>query len=235
MNNTRLRPRAYHTEITHPHPAPGLGLGPETWFPSSGLPSHCPNDVRKTFKRRAGEEGGREEARPDSLPSLPLPVLCKHEGFAMSSGGGKTLSRTCPRLDVRCDRFCQSQAHDPSHVLLSVPLPPAVPSRTSPRATPWGSPPSWGHPPAPMAVTLQGQLHGELPLLRLVPPCRVVRAHLGKARHSAHAHTHKTNPKSGSVSERINYWLMHIQMRNSAEPGGSSAPGAALERRIPLE
>lgn len=60
-------------------------------------------------------------------------------------------------------------------------------------------------------------------------------AHLGEDGHNMHTHTHKTNPKSGSVSERINYWLMHSQMRNSAEPGGSSAPGAALERRIPLE
>lgn len=30
-----------HGDCTHPHPAPGLGLGPEMWFHSSGLPSHC--------------------------------------------------------------------------------------------------------------------------------------------------------------------------------------------------
>lgn len=39
--------------------------------------------------------------------------------------------------------------HDPDRVLLSIPLPPTVPSRTPIRATPQGSPPNWSHPPAP--------------------------------------------------------------------------------------
>lgn len=74
--------------FTHPHPAPGLGLWPETGFCSSGLPSHCSNDVWKRFKRR--EEGGREEASPDSPPSLPLLSTLQTHIFPMSVGGGKT-------------------------------------------------------------------------------------------------------------------------------------------------
>lgn len=56
-----------------------------------------------------------------------------------------------------------------------------------------------------------------------------------KARIRTHAHAGKTNPESGSLSERINYRLMNIQIRNSAEPGGGLTLGAAPGRRIPLE
>lgn len=160
----------------------------------------------------------------------------------MSSGGGKPPLPHVPKAGCVLGQGLLHGVASPGHMT------PIVPCSLSsflllspagyPPEPPHGGPHMTRAPLLPhgvlMTIILQGQQHGEPPLLGLIPPCRVGTP--GRRwTHNAHAHTHKTNPKSGSVSERINYWLMHIQMRNSAEPGGSSAPGAALERRIPLE
>lgn len=146
----------------------------------------------------------------------------------MSAGGGKTPPARaqgwmCVWAGIA--PWCgQPQAHDP-----------IVPCSLSPflMLSPAGHHPEPPHrsphpgPPVCPKLTMEHQWPsscrdncGEPPLLRLIPPWCVGTP--GRRRtHNAHAHTHKTNPKSGSVSERINYWLMHIQMRNSAEPGGA--------------
>ena len=128
-------------------------MGQGHGFAPRGSHPTAQSDVWKRFKRRAREEGGREEARPDSLPSLPLPVLCKREVFAMSSGGGKTPSCTCLRLDVCWGRDCCTVWPAPGTGSRSCPAlhPPSsrCPQQDTPRATPQGSTPGWGHPPVP--------------------------------------------------------------------------------------
>lgn len=148
-----IRPsaRAYGMGFTHSHLAPGLGLRPEPRFHSSGLPSHCPNNAWKRYKRRE-EGGGGRRVKILFPPSLFL-ALCKHGIFALSAGGGTTPPAraqgwVCVWAGIA--PWCsQLQARDPDCALLSVPLPHAVPSRTPPRATPQKSPPSQGRLSAP--------------------------------------------------------------------------------------
>lgn len=73
-----------HTDYTHTLPQV-WALGQRHGFAPWGSRPIAKSDV---WKRE--QEGGREEARPGSLPSLPLPVLCKHNVFTVSSGGQKT-------------------------------------------------------------------------------------------------------------------------------------------------
>lgn len=181
----------------------------------------APAPVLKVLHRRdLKEKKGREEARPDS-PSLPLPVLCKHEVFAICLAGGKT-SLCSPRAGHAAG---QGPHPGTQHAVL------CPHSSCCPR---WGVPTGQG---VLGDVVQRGRPRGEPPLAPLVPPRRVCtpgrrRAH---ARTHTHTHSHQTNPESGLLSERINYWLMNIQIRNSAEPGGGLALGAALGRRIPPE
>lgn len=202
------RARAHGMAFTHPHPAPSLGLWPETGFCSSGLPSHCSNDAWKRFKRR--EEGGREEASPDSLPSLPL--LSKHGIFAMSAVGGKAPPAgaqgwMCVWAGI-APRCSQPQAHDPYCALLCFPSS-CCPQQDTTQRHLTGVPTPPGPPVCPKLALKHQWLSsckdncGDPAFLHLIPPWCIGTP--GRRRtQNAHAHTHKTNPKSGSVSERIN-------------------------------
>lgn len=150
----RPRARAHGTAFTHPHPAPGLGLRPETGFRSSGLPSHCSNDAWKRFKRRerARREGGGE-SRFSSLPPY-LPPSSQH--FA------NTVSLQCPLEEGKhllhvpeagCV-FGQGLPHgvaSPRNMTSIVPcsLSPFCPQQDPPRATSQESPPNQSHLSAP--------------------------------------------------------------------------------------
>lgn len=176
------------------------------------------------------EEGGREEVSPDSLPSSPLPSALQTQYLYNVHWRRENTSCTCPRLDVCLGRDCPMVWPAPGTGPRLCPAlsPPSscCPQQDTTQSYPTGVPTQPGPPVCPkLAMEHQWPSScrdncGEPPLLRLIPPWCVDTP--GRRRtHNAHAHTHKTNPKSGSVSERINYWLMHIQMRNSAEPGGA--------------
>lgn len=197
----------------------------------------------RDLKGERGRWEGGGEARFSSLPASPCALQTRHLCSVLRRKENTSLH--VPQAGCMLGQGLLHGVASPGHM---TPIVPGSPSPFLPRSPP-GHPPEPPHggphptgatllPQAghgvPMAVILQGQLRGEPRLLRLVPLCRVGTPGRRQT-HNTHSHTHKTNPKSGSVSERINYWLMHIQMRNSAEPGGSSVPGAALGRRIPLE
>lgn len=209
-NTTDQAQGSSHGDYT---PTPRLGPGARGGVSLLRAPAWV---LKELHRRDLKEKKGREEARPDS-PSLPLPVLCKHKVFAICLAGGKT-SLCSPGLDMRRGRDCTLAFG----TLSSVPIPPTVPSGVSPGATGCRG----------TSCSGDGHVASHRSLLSSLL------AHLGggaRTRTHTHTHTHQTNPESGLLSERINYWLMNIQIRNSAEPGGGLALGAALGRRIPPE
>lgn len=143
--------------LSHRDHTPAPCPGPRPWARDVVLLLRAPIPLLTVMCRRdlkqEREEGGREEARPDSLPSLPLPTLCPHAGFAVSSGGGRTpharaQGRMCVGAGIAA--WCsQPWALSPDCTLLSDTLPPAAHNRTLHKATPCGSQPNWGHPLAP--------------------------------------------------------------------------------------
>lgn len=182
--------------FTHPHPASGLGLWPETGFCSSGLPSHCSNDAWKRFKR--GEEGGREENLDSPPPSLT--PSSQHSANTVSFQclleEGKHLLQV-PKAGCVFGQGLHHSIASPRHMTPIVPyslfpflmLSPAghhpEPAHWSPHPTRATCLPQAG-PEMSMANILQGQLWR---FLRLIPPWCVDTP--GRSRtQNAHAHTH---------------------------------------------
>lgn len=140
-----------HGDYT-PTPCPGSGPWARDVVSLLGAPvpllkGMCGTDLKGEQERKVGGRRQGQVLLPPCLSqcfanmrSLRCPQEAKHpparaQGW-MRVGAG---------IAAQCG---QPWAHNPDRVLLSVPLPPAVPSRTPPRATPQGSPPNWGHPPA---------------------------------------------------------------------------------------
>lgn len=194
----------------HTHTPPGSRCQRWSFAPQGSCPG-AQRAAQKRFKRKEREGGGKAgfslPASPSALQTRGLcDLLSRRENIpVLTRGWTCSGAGTAPWHSARC------------------PLsPPAVPSGVSPRAM------------GCQGTSCSGDGHVASHRLLLSS----LLAHLGGgARMHAHTHTytHQTNPESGLLSERINYWLMNIQIRNSAEPGGGLALGAALGRRIPPE
>lgn len=102
--------------------------------------------------RERGRWEGGGEARFSSLPASPsaLQTQCLCNVLRRRETPPAARARGWMRVGAGIAAWCgQPWAHDPDRALLSVLLPPAVPSRIPPRATPWGSPHDKGPAPTP--------------------------------------------------------------------------------------
>lgn len=142
-----------HGDYT-PTPCPGPGPWARDVVSLLGAPVPlltvmCGRDLKGERERKVG---GRRRGQILFPPCLSQrfantrSLQCPQEEGKQPPPGAQGWMRVGAGIAAWCG---QLQAHNPDRVLPSVPLPPAVPSRTPPRATLRGSPHDRGHPPAP--------------------------------------------------------------------------------------